>query len=163
MPELPEVETIKRDLQILERQKIIAIFRSNKKFRIDSSLDLQALIGSQINEINRQARYLLIKNNNQQTLIIHLGMSGRLMITNNFNSFKHDHFACQFNNGKWLIFNDPRRFGFVDLIDNKDLANHKMLAKLAFEPLAEEFNWQYLRDKLLKKNITKIYFNDIAG
>ncbi len=165
MPELPEVETIKRDLQILERQKIIAIFRSNKKFRIDSSLDLQALVGSQINEINRQARYLLIKNNNQQTLIIHLGMSGRLMIANNFNSLKHDHFACQFNDGKWLIFNDPRRFGFVDLVDNKDLANHKMLAKLALEPLAEEFNWQYLRAKLLKKNInikTAIMDNQIV-
>ena len=68
MPELPEVETIKRDLKNLEDQKIIDIFRSDKKMRICSSLDLQELVGFKIIEINRKARYLLIKNNNHQTL-----------------------------------------------------------------------------------------------
>jgi formamidopyrimidine-DNA glycosylase len=165
MPELPEVETIKRDLKILEDQKIIDIFRSDKKMRICSSLDLQELVGFKIIEINRKARYLLIKNNNHQTLIIHLGMSGRLTIADNFNKNKHDHFACQFIDGKWLIFNDPRRFGFVDLVLDKNLSQHKMLSKLALEPLAEEFNWQYLRDKLSKKNLnikTTIMDNQIV-
>jgi len=165
MPELPEVETIKRDLKILEEQKIIEIFRSDKKMRTDSSLDLQGLVGFKITEINRKARYLLIKNNNQQTLIIHLGMSGRLIISDNFNKNKHDHFACQFIDGKWLIFNDPRRFGFVDLVLNKNLDQHKMLSKLALEPLSKEFNWQYLRDKLVKKNLnikTAIMDNQIV-
>ena len=165
MPELPEVETIKRDLKILEEQKIIEIFRSDKKMRISSSLDLQELVGFKIVEINRQARSLLIKNNNHQTLIIHLGMSGRLIISDNFNKNKHDHFACRFIDGKWLIFNDPRRFGFIDLVLDKNLAQHKMLSKLAVEPLADEFNWQYLRDKLSKKNLnikTAIMDNQIV-
>jgi len=165
MPELPEVETIKRDLKVLEDQKIIEIYRSDKKMRIESSLDLQELVGFKIVEINRQARYLLIKNNNHQTLIIHLGMSGRLIISDDFSKNKHDHFACRFIDGKWLIFNDPRRFGFVDLVFNKNISQHKMLSKLALEPLAKEFNWQYLRDKLSKKNLnikTAIMDNQIV-
>jgi len=153
MPELPEVETIRSDLQILLKQKITKIYRSDKKFRIESNLDLKSLESSSIENIERMARYLLIKNNNQQTLIIHLGMSGRLMISNDFQQLKHDHFAIEFSNGKWLIFNDPRRFGFIDLISNKDLPQHKMLVKLAVEPLSEQFNFQYLKAKLANKTL----------
>ena len=127
MPELPEVETIRSDLQILLQQKITKVYRSDKKFRIESNLDLQSLVSSSIQNIERMARYLLIKNSNQQTLIIHLGMSGRLIVSDYFQQLKHDHFAIAFSNGSWLIFNDPRRFGFIDLVFNKDLKSHKML------------------------------------
>ena len=165
MPELPEVETIRRDLEILHQQKIIAIYRSNKKMRIDSSVDLHSLVNAKINQVKRQARYLLIELNNQHTLIIHLGMSGRLSIVKSFSQLKHDHFACQISDHQWLVFNDPRRFGFVDLIENKNLPNHKMLAKLAVEPLSDEFNFQYLKTKLAKKTLnikTTIMDNQIV-
>jgi formamidopyrimidine-DNA glycosylase len=153
MPELPEVETIRRDLEILHQQKIIAIYRSDKKMRLDSSVDLQKLVNAKINQINRQARYLLIDLDNKHTLIIHLGMSGRLSIVNKFSQLKHDHFACQISDQQWLVFNDPRRFGFIDLIENKNLPQHKMLAKLAVEPLSEQFNFQYLKAKLANKTL----------
>lgn len=153
MPELPEVETIRSDLQILLQQKITKVYRSDKKFRIESNLDLKILASSSIENIERMARYLLIKNSNQQTLIIHLGMSGRLIVSNDFQQLKHDHFAVAFSNGSWLIFNDPRRFGFIDLVFNKDLKSHKMLSKLSVEPLSTEFDWVFLQDKLSKKNL----------
>lgn len=165
MPELPEVETIRRDLEILHQQKIIAIYRSDKKMRLESNVDLQSLINVKINQVKRQARYLLIELSNQHTLIIHLGMSGRLSIVNSFSQLKHDHFACKISNQQWLVFNDPRRFGFVDLIANKNLSQHKMLVKLAVEPLSVEFNFQYLKAKLAKKTLnikTAIMDNQIV-
>lgn len=165
MPELPEVETIRRDLEILHQQKIIAIYRSKKKMRLESSVNLQRLVDAKINQVNRQARYLLIDLDNQHTLIIHLGMSGRLSIVNNFSQLKHDHFACQVSSNQWLVFNDPRRFGFIDLIENKNLPQHKMLVKLAVEPLSEQFNFQYLKTKLANKTLnikTAIMDNQIV-
>ncbi|MBM3580029.1 MAG: DNA-formamidopyrimidine glycosylase, partial [Alphaproteobacteria bacterium] len=70
MPELPEVETIRRGLVSLVDKKIAKIFRSNKKLRIESSLDLQGLEGAKILEVSRRARYLIIKFSNKKTLVI---------------------------------------------------------------------------------------------
>ncbi len=153
MPELPEIEVIKCGLKNLCGKKITKIFKSNKKMRIESSLDLSALEGAEILEIARRARYLLINLSNKKTLILHLGMSGKVMISKSFKKIKHDHFACEFSDGLWMIFNDTRRFGFVDLIETKNLKNHKMLARLGLEPLSDEFNFSYLKEKLSQKKM----------
>jgi formamidopyrimidine-DNA glycosylase len=151
MPELPEVETVKRGLEILVGKKITKIFRSDKKLRINSHLDLQQLSGFVIKEFSRRARYLIIHFNCDLSLIVHLGMSGRITIKSNFEKLKHDHFACELNGNQWLIFNDPRRFGFIDLVKTKDLAKHKMLAKLGPEPLTDDFNFDDFSSKISKK------------
>jgi len=153
MPELPEVETVKRGLENLVGKKITKIFRSNKKMRIASTLDLNELEGEKILEVTRRARYLVIHLSNKKTLIIHLGMSGKLTVGKHFKQLKHDHFAAEFADGNWMIFNDARRFGFVDLIETKNLKSHKMLAKLGPEPLSNEFNFAYLKEKLRKKKM----------
>lgn len=153
MPELPEVETVRRGLAVIEGKKINRVFRSDKKMRIESSLDLQSLKGAKISEISRRARYLIIHLSNKTSLIIHLGMSGKITVCDSFKKLKHDHFACEFEDGKWLIFNDTRRFGFVDLVETKNLPNHKMLSKLGFEPLSEEFTTQYLQNQLKNKKM----------
>lgn len=160
MPELPEVETIKRGLDPVKSKKITQIFRSNKKLRFESNLDLSLIEGEKIKEIKRRARYLIIDIGAKYSLIIHLGMSGRLTFANaqnldDYQAQKHDHFICEFENGNLLVFNDPRRFGFVDLCLKKDIKNHKMLSKLGPEPFDEEFNENYLADKL-KSKITNI-------
>lgn len=149
MPELPEVETIRLGLQILLHKKVRNIFRSDKKLRIESTENLDKILNSTITEINRRARYLIINFSNDYSLITHLGMSGRITVNKNFRHLKHDHFSCEFNDNLWLIFNDPRRFGFVDLVLTKNLSKHKMIAKLGFEPLSEDFNADYLT-KILK-------------
>jgi formamidopyrimidine-DNA glycosylase len=151
MPELPEVETIRLGLKNFSGRKISKIFRSDKKLRIDSSLDLQDLKGCEIKEFSRRARYLIINFNHDLNLIIHLGMSGRITIEKEFKKLKHDHFACELNDGNWLIFNDPRRFGFVDLIKTQDLKKHKMLAKLGPEPLSDEFDFADFSQKISHK------------
>lgn len=153
MPELPEVETVRRGLENLCGKKIAKVFRSDKKMRIESSLDLQALKGARISEINRRARYLIIHFDNKKSLIIHLGMSGKVTVSGEFKKLKHDHFALEFDDGKWLILNDARRFGFVDLIETKNLTTHKMLEKLGPEPLSEEFDFAYLKAQLIDKKM----------
>jgi len=158
MPELPEVETIKTSLinANIINGKITEIFRSQYKLRTVSTLDLKELASLTIKKISRRARYLMIELNNQTSLIIHLGMSGRLLLKSTSPTTKHDHFAIKItyqNDDKWIIFNDPRRFGLIDLIDNQDLKQHQLLAKLGPEPLSNDFNPQYLANKLANKNI----------
>ncbi len=157
MPELPEVETIRIGLsKKIIGKKIVDVFCSNKNLRIASSLDLSGLEGCKILSISRRARYLILVISGSKNLIIHLGMSGRLIV--GFEDFeilceqKHNHFICKFDDGISLIFNDPRRFGFVDLIETKNLAKHKFLAKLGPEPFDEEFNEKYLAQVLKNKS-----------
>ena len=152
MPELPEVETVKRGIEILQNQQITDVFQSNKNLRINSQEDLSLLNNATINKIKRRARYLICELDNNKSLIIHLGMSGQLTV-GQFQQKKHDHFACQFEQDKWLVFNDARRFGFIDLVDNDNLANHQFLRKLGPEPLEDEFNTQYLASKLKNKSM----------
>lgn len=153
MPELPEVETVCKGLQNLINKKVNKVFRSDKNLRIQSSLDLKLIIGAKITKINRRARYIIIDFDNSQSMIVHLGMSGKVTMGEKFDKLKHDHFACEFDDKSWLVFNDTRRFGFVDLLLTKDLKNHKMLNKLGPEPLSDEFNFAYLKDKLKKKSM----------
>ena len=158
MPELPEVETIKTSLinANIINGKITEIFRSQYKLRTASTLDLKELTNLTIKKISRRARYLMIELDNQTSLIIHLGMSGRLLLKSTSPTTKHDHFAIKItyqNDDKWLIFNDPRRFGLIDLIDNQNIKQHQLLAKLGPEPLSADFNHQNLANKLANKNI----------
>lgn len=151
MPELPEVETIRLGLTDLVSKKTRKIFRSEKKLRLSSTIDLTKIKGAEILEISRRARYLIVRFDNDLSLIIHLGMSGRITLEKEFQKLKHDHFACELDDGTWLTFNDTRRFGFVDLVKTKDLPKHKMLAKLGPEPLSAEFNFDDLSQKLRGK------------
>jgi formamidopyrimidine-DNA glycosylase len=151
MPELPEVETVKRGLENLTGKIFRQIFRSDKNLRINSHLDLQLLRDAKIKEFSRRARYLIIHFYGDLSLIVHLGMSGRITLKETFDKQKHDHFAAKIDDGTWLIFNDPRRFGFVDLLKTKDLDRHKMLSKLGPEPLSNDFDFADFAPKLAKK------------
>ncbi len=161
MPELPEVETITRGLNSglnnITNKIISQVFRSNKKMRFESHLEFNLLEGQKITNLRRRARYLIIETNEKMSLIIHLGMSGRLILKKNtafedYEIAKHDHFIAQINEDL-LVFNDPRRFGFVDLTKNTDIAEHKLLKTLGPEPLSDDFNAKYLADKLKSRNM----------
>lgn len=153
MPELPEVETIRRGLENLAGKKVKQVFRSDKKMRIGSTLDLQDLEGARIIDVTRRARYLIIHFDNKTSLILHLGMSGKVTRGRDFGQLKHDHFACEFDDGSWIILNDARRFGFIDLLETKNLKTHKMISKLGPEPLSDEFNLADLKEKLRGKKM----------
>ena len=88
MPELPEIETIRKGLEFIKNKKIENFFRSEHKLRIDNDLDFEQLLHQKILAIYRQARYLLIDLSNNKTLVLHLGMSGRITLNKNFHIVK---------------------------------------------------------------------------
>lgn len=158
MPELPEVETIKIGLETkILNKKITNIYRSNKNLREDSKINLEKIKNTSFTKIIRRARYIIIENDSNYCLLIHLGMSGRIISQNNnilqYKKQKHDHFILELNKSSIIVFNDPRRFGFIDLIHKKNIENHKYLRNLGPEPFDKNFDKFYLQNKL--KNISK--------
>ena len=144
MPELPEVETTRRGIarHITNKQVIDVILRT-KKLRWPISSGLRNNLKNQsIDSVHRRGKYLLLGTNNG-TLIIHLGMSGSLRVTDKSSpARKHDHVDIVFND-ILLRLHDPRRFGSV-LWTSKDPLQHKLLSSLGPEPLGREFTGAYL-------------------
>ena len=142
MPELPEVETIKRGLApLLVQQSIlsVAVRRPNLRWPMPKDELNQALPGETIRSVSRRGKYLLFSIGGGN-LIIHLGMSGVLRhLPVNIPYVKHDHFNVALENGSHLRLNDPRRFGAV-LWSGERVEEHPLIASLGPEPLSEQFN-----------------------
>jgi formamidopyrimidine-DNA glycosylase len=144
MPELPEVETVLQGLaDVLEGRRLhrVQAMRPDLRFPLPENFEGR-LSGRQVEKLARRGKYLLIHLQERLTLIAHLGMSGRFRI---FNTSpppleRHDHVVFEAEGGISVRFNDPRRFGFMDLADTDTLADHKMLKNMGPEPLANDFN-----------------------
>ncbi|MBF0379435.1 MAG: bifunctional DNA-formamidopyrimidine glycosylase/DNA-(apurinic or apyrimidinic site) lyase [Magnetococcales bacterium] len=149
MPELPEVETIRRGLApLLIKQEIKAVTTRRENLRWPMPIKELAdnLPGHTIDDVSRRGKYLLMPIG-RGSLIVHLGMSGVLRHhKKNIPYVKHDHFDIAFKNGSHLRLNDPRRFGAV-LWTSEPPLNHPLLAKLGPEPLLADFNADYLYEK----------------
>lgn len=154
MPELPEVETIRRGIEpFITEQTIADVILRQPRLRWPVRTDLAELLyGERIITVKRRAKYLLLETAGG-TLIIHLGMTGSLRIFTSLNVpdiQKHDHLDIVFTNGSVLRFHDPRRFGAV-LWYIGAIEHHPLLAKLGPEPLSDEFNGLCLYDRLNKQ------------
>ena len=155
MPELPEVETTIRGLQNIKRQKIykIEIHTNKLRFYIPNNLK-KILIGSKISNIRRIAKYIILDLNNKYSLIIHLGMSGRLKLSKNaYSRDKHDHFILIFSRSKYLIYNDQRKFGFIDIALTKNLTAKTYIDNLGIDALSKDLNHNYFYKKISKSNV----------
>lgn len=154
MPELPEVETTLRGIQPHIEQKLITnvIVRQRKlRWTVYSAL-ADKLTGQKILKSYRRAKYL-IANCATGSLILHLGMSGRLRILQPAPpAEKHDHLDIEFANGVCLRFTDPRRFGAVIWTDQL-VEKHPLLAHIGPEPLDRSFSGKYLWEKARNKKI----------
>lgn len=142
MPELPEVETTCRGLQKYMQGKIIRqVFINRPDLRKPMPDNLVSQVqGKRVDEIKRRAKYILIFLEEQYILLIHLGMSGRIIhSTDPIPKDKHDHFGWQMDNRDWFHFRDPRRFGLVDLINIQQMKNYSLLKNLGPEPLDPAF------------------------
>ena len=166
MPELPEVETVSQGIKSkLLNHKIskVIVKRRDLRFRMDTKLE-QKITNTKINSVSRRAKYILINLDNGLTVIIHLGMSGRIVVEDlksSKNIFKHTHLEIITTGKKKMKFIDPRRFGSVLLHETNNLNTHKLIKNLAPEPLTKEFNATYLF-KVLKgrsANIKSIIMN----
>ncbi len=144
MPELPEVETLRRGLSPrLEGQCVKAVIIRESRLRWPVSSELITLLtGQTIQQIHRRGKYLLFKCT-QGYLLIHLGMSGSLRIVSPDTPLKkHDHVDLIFTNSLCLRYHDPRRFGLI--LWTTDL-QHPLLDKLGIEPLDDAFDGNYLQ------------------
>ncbi len=156
MPELPEVETIKTAIaQVIGHCNITAVKVNNNKFREMIPADLaEKFRGVQISGYRRIAKYIIIDCANGLSLIWHLGMSGRVKITDNLPNplEKHDHVVISTDKG-YLIFHDPRRFGLLTYCPTEDLECHHLLNHLGPDPFSGDFNAAYLYEELQKKKV----------
>jgi formamidopyrimidine-DNA glycosylase len=154
MPELPEVETVRRGLapaMLGARIDTVELRRADIRFPFPPSF-AKRLTGQRIIDVQRRAKYLLFRMDGGETLIAHLGMSGSFRTEKTEVSTpgkfhherskhsKHDHVVLVLDNGWVITYNDPRRFGFMDLASTEALQQHVRMRGLGVEPLAPEFD-----------------------
>ncbi|UWQ41518.1 bifunctional DNA-formamidopyrimidine glycosylase/DNA-(apurinic or apyrimidinic site) lyase [Leisingera aquaemixtae] len=155
MPELPEVETVKRGLAPAMEGAVIvkaAVNRPDLRWPFPPAM-AQRLTGARVNALRRRSKYILADLDTDETLLIHLGMSGRMTVSGDpLGRFvhehpqaeKHDHVVLDMDNGARITFNDPRRFGAMDLLETAAADSHKLLSVLGPEPLGNDFHEGHL-------------------
>jgi formamidopyrimidine-DNA glycosylase len=163
MPELPEVETVMRGLTPAMEGAVIAradVNRPDLRWPFPERM-AERLTGQRVKQLRRRSKYILADLASGESLLIHLGMSGRMLVSgdplgqfthNHPAAEKHDHVVFHMDNGARITFNDPRRFGAMDLLDTATGAQHKLLALLGPEPLGNDFHEAHLIAVLAGRN-----------
>jgi formamidopyrimidine-DNA glycosylase len=159
MPELPEVETVRMGLLPVMEGGVIAraqVNRPDLRFPLPTRM-AERLTGARVEGLRRRSKYILADLSTGETLLIHLGMSGRMLISGlKLGAFhhdhpapeKHDHVVLDMEGGARVTFNDARRFGAMDLMPTAGVEAHKLLRDLGPEPLGNLFNQTYLAGRL---------------
>ncbi|WP_299956182.1 bifunctional DNA-formamidopyrimidine glycosylase/DNA-(apurinic or apyrimidinic site) lyase [uncultured Roseobacter sp.] len=155
MPELPEVETVRRGLTPAMRGVRIEkaeVNRPDLRWPFPEGM-AGRLTGQRVEQLRRRSKYILADLSSGETLLIHLGMSGRMLVSGDpLGQFmhdhpapeKHDHVVLHMENGARITFNDPRRFGAMDLMPTQGAEHHKLLSVLGPEPLGNDFHEAHL-------------------
>jgi formamidopyrimidine-DNA glycosylase len=141
MPELPEVEIVMRGLSPVwlgQRFARVVLNRADLRRPFPAGLG-QRLTGARVSAVRRRAKYGLVDTDRGDTLVIHLGMSGRMRLDPTA-AMKHDHVVFETEVGRVVAFNDARRFGSLDLVETSALAAHPLIAGLGPEPLGPDFD-----------------------
>ena len=155
MPELPEVETVMRGMQArLEGHTIrrAEVRRADLRWVLPERL-AERLTGAHVNSFRRRAKYILMRLEGGDSVLLHLGMSGRITIRpRGANAAEpHEHVALETDDGWEVAFVDPRRFGSIDLLPTADEDRHRLLAGLGPEPLDAAFTPKRLKAALAGK------------
>ncbi|SEM45894.1 DNA-(apurinic or apyrimidinic site) lyase [Gemmobacter aquatilis] len=163
MPELPEVETVRRGLEPVMAGRVIAhaqVNRAGLRWPFPPQM-AERLTGVQVLALRRRSKYILADLSSGESLLIHLGMSGRMLISGaQLGDFhhdhpapaKHDHVVLDMEGGARVTFNDARRFGAMDLLPTAGAEAHPLLAVLGPEPLGNAFDAPYLAARLAGRN-----------
>jgi formamidopyrimidine-DNA glycosylase len=164
MPELPEVETVKAGIAPVMQGRVIAnaqVNRPDLRWPFPEGMAAR-LSGQRVLGLRRRSKYILVDLESAETLLIHLGMSGRMLISGHtVGDFhhahpapaKHDHVVFDMDNGVRITFNDARRFGAMDLMDTATQDDHWLIRDLGPEPLGNAFNESYLIERLKGRNM----------
>ena len=171
MPELPEVEVVKRSLVDKIQNSIVKAVKINDgrlRYRIDKN-KIKKIIGLKIKKISRRSKFLLFFFNNNTVMLVHLGMTGKFFFINQKNtkyktSFyydinedkdkKHDRVIFNLSKNQKLIYNDVRKFGFIKFVKKINLEQNLHLKNLGPEPLEKKFNFSYFTQYIINKNRT---------
>lgn len=167
MPELPEVEIIRRSLlPWVVGATITSIRVRERRLRCPINADqLQKFgQGQKIADISRKAKYLLLHLESKAVVIVHLGMSGQLLLCKNGTPLqKHDHVVFTLDNDKELRYNDPRRFGLIEVVSPKEAVGYKRFQNLGLEPLSEACTGRYFYECARgRKKAVKNFLTDAA-
>ena len=169
MPELPEVEVVKRSLaKKVENSIIKKVIINDARLRYYvKKKEIRKIIGLRLKKIDRRSKYLLFFFNKNVVMLVHLGMTGKFFFINQKNTkfktsfyynidekkdHKHDRVVFILNNNKKLIYNDVRKFGFIKFIFNGKPNESPHLNKLGPEPLQKKFNYNYFKEYIKGKN-----------
>lgn len=159
MPELPEVETVRRGLLPVLEGAVIAraeVNRPDLRWPLPEGM-AERLAGKRVTALRRRSKYLLADLDSGETLLVHLGMSGRMLVSGaQVGAFhhdhpapqKHDHVVLHMASGARVTFNDARRFGAMDLMPTGRASEHLLLKDLGPEPFGNDFNEPYLAARL---------------
>ncbi|MCX8504847.1 MAG: bifunctional DNA-formamidopyrimidine glycosylase/DNA-(apurinic or apyrimidinic site) lyase [Alphaproteobacteria bacterium] len=160
MPELPEVETVRRGLEpAMAGQRLIAVEQRRKDLRFPFPARFkERLEGQRVTGLSRRAKYLVLHLSSEEALIMHLGMSGRFTVEMGDKTSKpgdfhyettgtspHDHIVFHMENGARITYNDPRRFGFMDLVPSASLSESKHFKAMGIEPLGNELDGELIQ------------------
>lgn len=156
MPELPEVETVMRGMEhAIKGRAIINVDQRRKNLRIPFPANFPVVLeGQKVQQLSRRAKYILVQLDSDKTVIMHLGMSGRVLLVGPDQKYeiqKHDHLILSFDDDSKMIFNDARRFGMVMLANTNEIESHKAFANLGPEPLGNHFSADVLFAALKNK------------
>ncbi len=167
MPELPEVETVRQGLlPVLEGRRLLKVETRRADLRRPFPPDFaRRLTGRKVLRLYRRAKYLLAELDGGETLVIHLGMSGRMSVgvedqkralgayihAADLGFGKHDHVLFESDAPARIVFTDHRRFGLMDLIENDSLEQHPLFRAMGPEPLSNHFNSAILKAALKGK------------
>ncbi|MCU1461000.1 MAG: Formamidopyrimidine-DNA glycosylase [Acidimicrobiales bacterium] len=159
MPELPEVETLRRDLEkevVGRRIKAVAVNGTRSVRRVTKKVFIGRVEGHRIIGINRKGKYLLVRLDGGDILVVHLGMSGQLLRAKSAKEpkEKHTHAVFTFSQGGELRFVDPRTFGELFVTTPDELMTEvPELAHLGFDPLEDIMSWVDFGELLRKRNV----------
>ena len=171
MPELPEVEVVKRSLVNKIQNSIVKAVKINDgrlRYRVDKN-KIKKIIGLRIKKISRRSKFILFFFNNKTVMLVHLGMTGKFFVINQKNtkyktSFyydinedkdkKHDRVIFNLSKNRKLIYNDVRKFGFIKFAQKKNVSQNLHLKNLGPEPLEKNFNFSYFKQYIINKNRT---------
>ncbi|MFT8670722.1 bifunctional DNA-formamidopyrimidine glycosylase/DNA-(apurinic or apyrimidinic site) lyase [Acetobacter orientalis] len=154
MPELPEVETVMRGMQIALQDRTITtthVHRHDLRWQIPANF-AQKIDGRGIVSFERRGKYIFIRLSGGLSILLHLGMSGRIVLDSPLPPAKHEHVVFVTDDGKRCGFIDPRRFGMLDLVQTEHELQHRLLVNMGPEPLSALFTPQTLAHALAHKN-----------
>jgi formamidopyrimidine-DNA glycosylase len=151
VPELPEVESVRRQIapsMVAARIDAVDLRRPDLRRPFPRHF-VERLTGQTVTALDRRAKYLVVTLSSRETLLMHLGMSGSFRVVHEHSGSRprrktsldpHDHVVFHVSSGRAVIFNDPRRFGVMELVPAEKLSRHPVLSRLGLEPLSTDFD-----------------------